>query len=112
MDTFSAILPPQEPCPSSSSLLCEARDYALHALHVRNRQDVYDAMIEFLRSWNDYEDDAARALVFRRIQSDSVGDPRYRVNEQLSAVEKGWRQERRRGERDPVYKAYLNERTL
>lgn len=110
MDSYNGQIPPQKLC-LHSTLLCEARDYALHALHIRNRKDVYDAVLELMRDWNIYEDDTARALVLRRIQSESVGDPRYKVNEQLSATEKGWRQERTRGEKDPVYKAYLNERT-
>lgn len=84
----------------------ETAEYALHALTVRRRQDVYEEIVRVMRAWDTYESDEVRRAILRRIEHASVGNPRFeRDAENLS----GWQAERAKAV-DATTEAYLRER--
>ncbi len=88
----------------------ETAEYALHALTVRNRQDVYEAILNVMKAWDSYESDEMRRQVLRNIEHESVGNPRWtlgRNDGNLAMM--GWKQERAQ-QMDTVTDAYVRAR--
>ena len=63
------------------SLRDEMFDYAQEALVIRDRQDVYNAVVHLIQNWNFYDNDEERRFAFAKIQRDSVKNPRHPVND-------------------------------